>query len=317
MLRPRRACSVQQFQRISRSSLGLARSPLWGYRHEIGLTRSKHDGRAVAVYHPASSELFYTEPEVLTGFLASSFFQYKTATDYVASWLENTAKSCGYSIDIPSVEATNDETTTTTISKGPSKCSNSLNGKAKNGAYDVEAATVLAASETTSESKSVNTHKIPLQEFVKMADFIAATSNPTVQVPASFIQAIDSAISARRSHGRQRRRHGQQIKSNMPKVGPRGVMVRHFHFIDVLKHVREALRPRVSRDQVEGPLARKAGELSAEAMDNPNKVEGLEAQQSCGWFLQNPDVACATSTSATPKANSESEIRRLSLSHST
>ncbi|PLB54962.1 hypothetical protein P170DRAFT_28669 [Aspergillus steynii IBT 23096] len=305
MLAPKRAWSVQQM-RISTSILGLAQSPLSAYRHGSRLKRGKHD-------HPASAELHFTEPELLAGFIASSLFHYKAATDTVASWLANTAKSCGYSIDLPTIDASSTTTNDTSSSSNDNNNANTtpaplkrLKGKARKLARNRKAAAAPTASTTASRSKPVFTRKLTLGEFVSLADYIAAASNPPVKVPASVVKALDCAISIRQKHGRR-------VTSKMSQDAESQAQVRrHNHFVGVLEHVREVLRPRMPIDQVKDPLTQKVGEQPAEPLNTlQNRFEGLDVQKPSEWFLQAPDVTpMASSGTASPEVNYEAELRQ-------
>lgn len=66
-----------------------------------------------------------------------------------------------------------------------------------------------------------------------MADWIASHNKPPVRVPRTFVDCLTRAISVRRSHGEAVPRTDEKSDET------------HGHFIGILEHVRDVLRPRM------------------------------------------------------------------------
>ncbi|KAK1138577.1 hypothetical protein N8T08_002371 [Aspergillus melleus] len=150
-----------------------------------------------------------------------SFYLYKSDTETVAAWLAKTAKAYGYQFRPPTANAS-------------STTDNNNNEE------------LSPASGTASPLK----HQLALHEFTRLADFIATASDPPVSVPRSFMKALKRAIFIRKNHS-------WQIIPTIPE-GPEKLVTttQHRHFINVLKHVRKVLRPKVSSRRVRDPLVR-------------------------------------------------------------
>ncbi|KAL2816714.1 hypothetical protein BJX63DRAFT_430095 [Aspergillus granulosus] len=177
-------------------------------------------------------------------FLTSSYLQYKADTDAVAKWLAATAKSCGFPIDSLEAPLTN---------TGRSKAPKRLQSKATKYSGD------SACTPQTKKAPALSSkHTIALRDFVSLADYIAASTKPTVSVPASFVAVLDRAIL----------------------------------FIGILEHVRQTLRPRMSSENVKDPLTQRPGDGSVESRIGSlaNRFEGLDVHEPSEAFLQAPDV---------------------------
>ncbi|RAH76013.1 hypothetical protein BO86DRAFT_426094 [Aspergillus japonicus CBS 114.51] len=209
-------------------------------------------------------------------FMTSSYLQYKSDTDAVATWLVATAKSCGFPVDTlgASVNTTSPPSTEPT---GPSK---RLKGKARKLAR--EAATKAASSGSQSTTSQNAKHILALKDFVDLAEYIAVSTKPVVRVPASFVAVLDRAISVRREHGNKARAKGPA------SLESRESSDRHEYFIGILEQVRQALQPRMA--------------------DNlANRFEGLEVQEPSEAFLQAPDAPIPAPAADKSEVNYEAE----------
>ncbi|KAH8428254.1 uncharacterized protein LDX57_005957 [Aspergillus melleus] len=162
-----------------------------------------------------------------------SFYLYKSDTETVAAWLAKTAKAYGYQF-------------------GPS----TANASSTNNNEELP-----PASGTASPVK----HQLALHEFTKLADFIAAASDPPVSVPRSFMKALTRAIFIRKNHS-------WQIIPTIPE-GPEKLITttQHRHFINVLKYVRKVLRPKVSSRRVRDPLVRSTSAAATPEVPKPRQ----------------------------------------------
>lgn len=147
---------------------------------------------------------------MLSNFLTSSYFQYKSDTDTVASWLANTAQKCGYAADL------------LTAGKDKPQGGGRLKGKARKLARAQDA--------------GPQTYTIATKDFTGLAEFIAA-HEPRVDVSGNFVSALYRAISVRKSHG-------ANVSGTLPKTEEKQASDdRHSYFVGVLEHVRDTLRP--------------------------------------------------------------------------
>ncbi|RAH46210.1 uncharacterized protein BO95DRAFT_481817 [Aspergillus brunneoviolaceus CBS 621.78] len=237
-----------------------------------------------------------TTSDMVSTFMKSSYLQYKADTDTVATWLVATAKSCGFPVD--KLGATANPTSTTNnppsaATPGPSK---RLEGKARKLAR--EAATKAASTGSQSTTSEAAKHILALKDFVDLA-YIAASTKPVIRVPASFVTVLDRAISVRREHGNKAR---AKFSTNLES---RESSYRHEYFIGILEHVRQALQPRMSDENVEDPSIDNVTDHKANNL--ANRFEGLEVHEPSEAFLQAPDVAIPAPATEKPEVNYEAE----------
>ncbi|PYI35005.1 hypothetical protein BP00DRAFT_463023 [Aspergillus indologenus CBS 114.80] len=226
-------------------------------------------------------------------FMTSSYLQYKSDTDAVATWLVATAKSCGFPVDTLGASA-NTTSPPSTEPTGPSK---RLKGKARKLAR--EAATKAASSGSHSTTSPTVKHILALKDFVDLAEYIAASTKPVVRVPASFVTVLDRAISVRREHGNKAR------AKRSTSLESRESSDRHEYFIGILEHVRQALQPRMSGENVEDPLTDNSINHRADTL--ANRFEGLEVQEPSEAFLQAPDAPIPAPAADKSEVNYEAE----------
>ncbi|PGH02687.1 hypothetical protein AJ79_07566 [Helicocarpus griseus UAMH5409] len=118
------------------------------------------------------------------------------------------------------------------------------------------------------------TRTILVKEFVSLADYIAAATNPPVVVPASFVAALNRAISTRR-------KHGEQLSSSLStNAETKAADERHL-------------------DQIKDPMTEQVGEHPSQIInDMANRFEGLEAQEPSEQFINAPGAPPKASTGA-------------------
>ncbi|KAI0521398.1 hypothetical protein F5B22DRAFT_634763 [Xylaria bambusicola] len=144
--------------------------------------------------------------------LSSTYQLYKQDTDSVAAWLASTAKSLGYSTDL--------STSSTTAGTGR------LKGKAR------ASAKKGAASPKPSTGAAAPRHVINLNEFVPLAEHIAAKAT---SVPDTVRTTIDRVIAVRSGFGAKLEKHGKVLSEVSD--------AKHQYFIGVLEKVRQVLMP--------------------------------------------------------------------------
>src|SRR5947209_16705379 len=110
-------------------------------------------------------------------FFHTSYKQYKDDTNRVASWLATTAKRCGYPSDI----------LTSTVVKKDAQTAPKLKGRARKLARDAAKAAPpkKPAEQSKDETEAKKVYTIARKDFVTLADFIATSNKPPVQVPAA------------------------------------------------------------------------------------------------------------------------------------
>jgi hypothetical protein len=158
---------------------------------------------------------------MLPQFLFSSYEQYKADTDFVASWLVNTATQHGYVVPRSPSE---------TLPK-PAR----LKGRARK----------LAREAKASSSADVGRHdavtRVYLRDFVPLAQFIAESTEPRIEVSAAFETRLKRAIRRRRQH------HDWHDKHNK-RPGTTGIEDGHGYFIGILEQVQALLQPSLASE---------------------------------------------------------------------
>ncbi|KAI8717223.1 hypothetical protein NCS52_00797500 [Fusarium sp. LHS14.1] len=138
--------------------------------------------------------------------LVSIYQQYKQGTDFVASWLASTAKSCGYSTSDTAPSASN---------PGQEKTNDKSKGK-------------RPAKETT--FKTV----VAIKDFVPMAKIISS-HKPSIKVSQFFLKTLDMVIEMRSGFGKHLDANGV-ARDHLSDQS-------HCHFVDVLREVQKILQP--------------------------------------------------------------------------
>jgi hypothetical protein len=150
--------------------------------------------------------------------LHSSYSRYKADTDTVTEWLLTTSTKCGFqrpeSID---------------ESPGVGPKTSRLKGKAR------KLARASGAVPSNRSTPVVRHYRIKSHELVIMAQSIAKTKKPRIQVPKSFFRALTRAIGIRKDHQSFHDLHKNGQGNATSDYG-------HAHFIHILENVLEILR---------------------------------------------------------------------------
>lgn len=205
--------------------------------------------------------------------LISIYQQYKHDTNVVASWLATTGQRCGY----PAADLSQP-------ASGPSK---RLKGKARKAAAAAKSTPVKAAGKP---DQAPPKHILAIKDFVPLAEFIAAASQPVVEVPSFFATAIGRVIEARRSFGVFLKEQG--------KASNQLSNAQHSFFVGVLEQVRETLKPRMPVNVLNISAMLEAlcnnkpayGKPSSESDNNINKFDILKLYEPSAEFLAAPGV---------------------------
>lgn len=204
--------------------------------------------------------------------LKSAYLEYKKDTDAVASWLASTAKKCGFPADQLKSGSWDTSDASSVSSKPSSKPSSS--GRKKGKARKAASAAVQA---TKSAIQGVSRYIVAIADYHKLAKHIADTADPTITVPDEFVATIDRVISIRSSFGERLAEHG---------VGPdTEADLKHRHFVEVLKKVREALLPRMSSKASSSALSK-----AATSDEISNRFAGLAVEEPSQAFLNASDI---------------------------
>ena len=156
---------------------------------------------------------------MLPSWLYSTYRQYKADTEFVATWLAETAKACGFASSLF------DEPSTPKVKKGKGKGK----GNYKKALRDAER-----------RATNARRHRIiPTKDFIPIAEHIASFGDPPVSIPLAFVQRAKRAIKARyRSSA-----YYNTLESLHEDSGDG-----HLHFIHVLEGVLAALNSRLPPD---------------------------------------------------------------------
>ena len=237
---------------------------------------------------------------MLPSVIQSSYKTYKEDTSYIATWLANTAKQCGYSADLLD---RNDAVTSSKATQAPTRLKGKARKKAKDAATaGVPASSTATTSSTTTES-STPTYTIKIKDFISLAEYVVGSTKPLVSVPGSLVKALDRAIVLREDHG------SASEGSNAPDES-------HAHFLGVLEKTREILKSRSPTEMVNDRLTRPVSEDDSGKSKNDeilNRFQGLGLEEPSQQFLDAPDVKPATrsDTDGMPKYEVETEKSRM------
>ncbi|KAK8179069.1 hypothetical protein BC567DRAFT_285089 [Phyllosticta citribraziliensis] len=205
-------------------------------------------------------------PPALSNFLTSSYQQYKEDTNTVASWLATTARSCGYPEDLLL------HRNTANAQKSGTQTTGRLKGKARKEAKQAASAAGAAANGASRRPAYV----IAIKDFISLADFIAAKTNPRVKVPSYFAKTLDRAISTRKKHGTVA---AAQAASEHSKEN-------HSFFVGILERVQEVLAPILPPEST--TEERKTADRPVDRIFN--SFEALNVEEPSQEFLNAPDV---------------------------
>lgn len=217
---------------------------------------------------------------MLNSLLTSSYLQYKSDTNTVASWLASTARKCGYAADL--------------LTKGKQRQQGSgrLKGKARKLARN-------APTKPTPSTPPAQTYIIAIKDFIGLAEYIAGYKGTRVEVPEGFTSSLHRAIAVRRSHGADvSEAPGKTTESQASDD-------RHSYFIGVLEHVRDTLRPLMPES-----LKNMESETKpADAEKLSNLFDKLELFEPSEDFLNAPDAT--PSAPGEPPSAARYEAERL------
>lgn len=168
---------------------------------------------------------------MLPNSLRGSYTIYKEDTDSVATWLATTVRRCGYALDL--LPGSADNHTAQKASR--------LKGKARKLAKAAASTRDESSASATRPGSTIYT--IAIKDFIPLADHIVAYQNPPVNVPSSFVKALDRAIALRQKHNSWFNDIGRSSRGDG-----------HTFFLGVLQQVRETLRSRMPPDTVNDPM---------------------------------------------------------------
>ncbi|PTB58439.1 hypothetical protein M431DRAFT_492654 [Trichoderma harzianum CBS 226.95] len=123
--------------------------------------------------------------------LTSTYKLYKQDTDYVATWLAQTAKAYGYPNALLEI---------VDMAKPSSK---RLKGKARKEAKTRGASRPM-------QTQKIQTYILATKDFVPLAAFIASRADPVIHVPDLIMSMLNRIIEARIHYGQQLNDYGGQ-----------------------------------------------------------------------------------------------------------
>lgn len=126
--------------------------------------------------------------------LVTTYKLYKQDTDYVATWLAQTAKAHGYPDALSEI---------VDMSKASSR---RLKGKARKEAKN-------KGTNQSLETQKTQTYILAIKDFVPLAAFIASQADSVIQVPDLIMNILNRIIEARTHHGQQLNDYGGQISA--------------------------------------------------------------------------------------------------------
>lgn len=220
---------------------------------------------------------------MLPGPLVGIYQQYKEDTNAVASWLASTAKLCGCPANLLS---------TVGASAPDGGGSKRLKGKARKEAKAKQAASQQPGSQSQPQrpaGKSGPKYTIAIKNFVPLAEFVAASSQPLVSVPRAFTATLDRVITTRASFGDRLAEHGT--------VPSRESGQKHSYFVRVLQKVQEILKPRTPPTSTSTSTTAQAQDAASPASAGVGGLGGLGGQfasltvyEPSEDFLNAPDI---------------------------
>ncbi|KAF6825662.1 hypothetical protein CPLU01_10162 [Colletotrichum plurivorum] len=210
--------------------------------------------------------------------LVTTYQQYKRDTNFVASWLATTAKSCGYPSDLLS-EARDKElavTPTPPATSGPDESeepasattdSREQSDKPKTAGKNKKKKKKAAPPTGDATSSAPKKYTVAIKEFIPLAQFVSNSKQKIASVPDSFVSALNRSIGLRSSFGAQLSQHG--VKPS------KAADMRHNNFLGVL-------RPRMTAD---------GARASNETPDSlSNRFSALNLFEASQKFLDAPDA---------------------------
>ena len=161
---------------------------------------------------------------MLTSLLVSNYRAYKEDTDNIATWLALTAKQYGIHVSYAETDC--------------AKSSSRLKGKAWKLAREAAGAGV------TDPKPKLSKYMLRVKDFTVLAEGIANSGPPPIDVPEAVSCALDRAIKLRQAHGAAYEWSTKTLSNTKSRVN-----LGHIHFIDILRKTRELLVPYSSAQQ--------------------------------------------------------------------
>ncbi|KAF2138386.1 uncharacterized protein K452DRAFT_311733 [Aplosporella prunicola CBS 121167] len=208
--------------------------------------------------------------------LTSRYRQYKDDTNAVASWLTTTAQERGYSKNFSEKDTGKDTALPPTSGK--------LKGKAR------KEARAAAGQPPKGSATSGSPYIVTTKDFANLAKYVVGASN--VQVPRRISNALDRAITVRKSYSAQM----SSISSSMD-IKDSESNQKHNFFISVLENRPSNLEAEVVSD---GEFVNSFSELH---VDDPSEE------------LQLPDTPLPTTATATAKPDHKDHKAELQQDH--
>ncbi|MCJ1376607.1 hypothetical protein MMC20_007850 [Loxospora ochrophaea] len=217
---------------------------------------------------------------MLPPFLFPSYKQYKTDSDAVATWLANAAQQCGFPKDVLRSQTTSQKNASKAKGRARKASREAAHNKLSNSQSD---ANDLKSSAQLEGPK----YLIAVNDFISLAEWIVKSTNPYVEVPASFVSILDRAITVRKRHhswwyGRSKEHDGNGAEEKQANKS-------HGYFIGILEKVREVLQPRMPTELLKDFLTQPVEQAptSKESPDGHlvNLFENLDIEESSAPFL--------------------------------
>ena len=140
----------------------------------------------------------------------------------------------------------------------------------------------------TQMSGKTSTYTIKVRDFIILAEYIVGSNKPTVKVPELFRQSLDRAISLR-----SKRFALSQTEKNLNESETLTDSDQtHAHFLGILEHIREILKPRMPSTDATKKLTDEitAGTETGHKDQIHNMFSNLEIQDPSREFLDAPDL---------------------------
>ncbi|KAI9893136.1 MAG: hypothetical protein M1814_000684 [Vezdaea aestivalis] len=228
---------------------------------------------------------------MLPKYLLSTYRQYKTDTDAVATWIAEKARLCGCSPELLGAEPMASKSKKASRKKGKKGNKKRAPGVAKNQQSNG------ANSNTASPFPSIKPkYLIPLRNFIPLAESIIESIEPAID-PSRCERNIVLPVNKKKTPDKQ--------KDNQPKE-ENG----HTYFVKILETIRSILQPRMPAKFCE-PDTSHLGGVTAEKKSVDDRVrnlfENLELEEPSDGFLNLPPVP--KSETVTEVAHSEYGIQ--------
>lgn len=173
---------------------------------------------------------------MLPDHLSTSYRRYKADTDFFATWLATTAKHCGFQYE-------GQCTKSASASASASAQSIKLKGRARTLARRAVQERIKSKDPVEPPAEQGPRYTLATAHFVPMAERIASSTKPAIQIPYTVLRILDRAISLRK-------KVGSMIASD---AADEDADFRHSHFVEMLERVRNILKPRMSSQQAPPP----------------------------------------------------------------